>query len=95
MHLRANEDQSFTLVAMSGLRDQPAQLSKLQGPYESQQHACAARRAIAVALIEKGFKHRDGEYSIWQLQAQKVIQNLREQRTLNQGNYDFHPDDVL
>ncbi|MGH1370944.1 MAG: hypothetical protein ACRBBW_02830 [Cellvibrionaceae bacterium] len=95
MHLRRNEDQSYTLVAMSGIHDQPAQLSKLQGPYENRQQACAARRAIAIALIAKDFNPKDAEHSIWTLQAQKAIQNLRQQRTLNRGNYDFHPDDVL
>lgn len=95
MHLRRNEDESFTLVAMSGIRDKPAELSKLQGPYENRQQACAARRAIAIQLLEKGFAAQDNDHSIWSLQAQKAIQNVREQRTINRGNYDFHPDDVL
>lgn len=95
IQLRANEDSSFTLVAMSGIHSKPAELSKLQGPYESRQQACAARRAIAIQLLDKGFKAMEHEHSIWNLQAQKAIQKVREQRKLNRGNYDFHPDDVL
>lgn len=94
MYLKPNEDETYTLVAMSGIASQPAELSKLQGPYQTKEQGLAARSAIARQLHAKGFqtvKH----HSIWQIQAQKAIQTVRKNRTTNQGNYDFHPDDVL
>ncbi len=95
MQLRRNEDQSYTLVAMSGIGSKPAELSKLQGPYQTKQQASAARSAIAVQLLEKNFEVLNNEHSIWSLQAQKAIQKVRLQRQQSQGDFDFHPDDVL
>lgn len=95
MQMRRNEDQSYTLVALSGISSKPAELSKLQGPYQTRQQASAARNAIAIELLNKDFKALDNEHSIWSLQAQKAIQKVRQQRSENQVNYDFHPDDVL
>jgi len=95
IQLRRNEDQSYTLVAMSGIGGKPAELSKLQGPYQTRPQASAARSAIAVQLLEKDFVVLNNDHSIWSLQAQKAIQKVRLLRQQNQGDFDFHPDDVL
>ncbi len=95
MRLARNEDETYTLIAMSGLVNRPAELSKLQGPYQTLQQGIAARSAIAEQLIRKGFSMLKDQHAIWRLQAQKAIQTVRRQRIDNQGNYDFHPDDVL
>ncbi|MAZ88725.1 MAG: hypothetical protein CL693_13885 [Cellvibrionaceae bacterium] len=95
MQLKRNEDETYTLIAMSGVSSQPAELSKLQGPYQTFQQGIAARSAIAEQLIRKDFSVLKDQHSIWTLQAQKAIQTVRRQRIDNQGNYDFHPDDVL
>ncbi|WP_439135173.1 hypothetical protein [Pseudomaricurvus sp.] len=94
MYLKANEDETYTLVAMSGIATQPAELSKLQGPYQTEEQAQAARSAIAKQLYAKGFQPLR-QHSIWQIQAQKAIQNVRQTRKASQGDYRFHPDDVL
>ena len=95
MQLRRNEDDSHTLIAMSGLSDKPAELSKLQGPYQTRDQGIAARAAIAIQLLRKEFQLHPEQHSIWSVQAQKAIQKVRSQRIASQGNYDFHPDDVL
>ena len=95
MHICRNEDDSYTLVSLSGLTGQLAELSKSQGPYQNRPQCEAARAAIARQLQLKGFKFTPKEHSIWILQAQKVIRATRNQRIASQGNYDFHPDDVL
>lgn len=95
MQMRRNEDDSYTLVAMSGLNDKPAELSKLQGPYQTRDQGIAARTAIAIQLLRKDFQLQSQQHSIWAIQAQKAIQKVRSQRIASQGNYDFHPDDVL
>lgn len=94
MFLKPNEDDTYTLVAMSGIATRPAELSKLQGPYQTKAQGQAARSAIAKQLQNKDF-HILQQHSIWQVQAQKAIHTVRQTRTANQGNYDFHPDDVL
>lgn len=95
MQLKRNEDNTYTLIAMSGISGKPAALTKLQGPYVNKDQGLAARSAIAAQLYPKGFNTITNSHSIWSLQAQKAIQNVRQQRTDSQGNYDFHPDDVL
>ncbi len=95
MQLKRNEDETYTLIAMSGVRQRPAELSKLQGPYQTLQQGIAARSAIVEQLVTKGFSVLKDAHSIWAIQAQKAIQSVRRQRIDSQGNYDFHPDDVL
>ncbi len=94
MTLRGNEDDTYTLIALSGIASQPAELSKLQGPYQTLEQGLAARMAIARQLESKGFYQCEG-HSIWDIQVQKAIQKVRLQRSASQGNYQFHPDDVL
>lgn len=94
MVIKANEDDSFSLVAQSGLRDKPAELNKLQGPYQTLDQALAARGAIAQQLESKGVQQIDAQ-PIWSLQAQAVIKRLRQERGDNTGNYSFDPSDVF
>ncbi|GAB3110624.1 hypothetical protein G8770_20985 [Aestuariicella hydrocarbonica] len=95
MFLKRNEDDTYSLVALSGINSRPAELTKLQGPYQILEQGVAARSAIARQLQNKGFSVQIDQHSIWQLQAQKAIQSVRQQRADSQGNYAFHPDDVL
>ena len=95
MVIKANEDESHSLIAQSGLTNKPAELSKLQGPYQTQDQAIAARAAIAEQLINKGFQLLDKVEPMWSLQAQGAIKRLRQQRQDNTGNYSFDPNDVF
>jgi hypothetical protein len=95
MVIKANEDESHSLIAQSGLTNKPAELSKLQGPYQTQDQAVAARAAIADQLINKGFQFLDKVEPMWSLQAQGAIKRLRQQRQDNTGNYSFDPNDVF
>ncbi len=94
MVIKANEDESFSMVAQSGLKDKPAELNKLQGPYQTLDQALAARGAIAQQWVSKGFERVDVS-PIWSLQAQAVIKRLRQERGDNTGNYSFDPSDVF
>ncbi len=95
MVIKANEDESHSLIAQSGLTNKPAELSKLQGPYQTQDQAIAARAAIAEQLFHKGFQLLDKVEPIWSLQAQGAIKRLRQQRQDNTGNYSFDSNDVF
>ncbi len=44
MQLKRNEDETYTLIAMSGVRQRPAELSKLQG------HTKPYNKALPLAL---------------------------------------------
>lgn len=95
MVIKANEDESHSLIAQSGLTNKPAELSKLQGPYQTQDQAIAARAAIADQLFNKGFQLLDKVEPMWSIQAQGAIKRLRQQRQDNTGNYSFDPSDVF
>ncbi len=95
MHLRPNDDHSYSLIALSGIDNWPAELCKAQGPYETRDQGVAARSAIVNQLLAKGFQLLENSGSIWVVQVQRMIRSLRDQRTVHRGNYQFHPDDVL
>lgn len=91
----AHSSSSYSLIALSGVSHLPAELNKAQGPYETREQASAARSAIAQQLLNKDFEVQHKAEGIWSLQAQKAIRQMRAERNQHQGNYHFHPDDVL
>lgn len=94
MHLRRDEEERLTLLAFAGSGLHPEREQR-QGPYLSPEQACAARRAIAGALINQGFRLADDrEPAIWALQAQRVIKAIREAHERYKASYKFDPKDV-
>ncbi len=85
--LKRNDETTYSLIAMSGISHMPAELVKGQGPYQTLDEGIAARKAIADQLLNKGFLLQDDAFSIWPIQAQKVIQTLRKERKNSQNRY--------
>lgn len=94
MSLRTSSEGKWVMIALSGLNDRPPELSKLQGPYETQAQAIAARSAIAAQLLSKGFKALE-DSCIWNLQAQKALNDVRESHRHNPVDTTFFPYQVL
>ena len=92
--IKANDDETCSLIAQSGINTQPAELNKLQGPYQTFDQAAAARIAIVDRLFDKGF-YVLNRVPIWTLQAQRVIKQLRQTRSQNTTNVRFDPSDVI
>ncbi len=89
-----NNDESFSLVALSGKERAQAERVKIQGPYQTRAQALAARSAVAAQLQDSGFTIDEGESTLWRLQAQRKIRELRAQRERNTPDCRFDPDDV-
>lgn len=95
LFLLRNNDDSFSLVALSGQEASQAERVKLQGPYQYRDVAVAARSAIARELIAADFVVADTAHPQWRVMAQRHINTLRAQRAENTPDCHFDPKDVL
>lgn len=98
MFVLANNDSTWTLVALSGdaeplCRAVPRQ--KLQGPYEIRDQAIAARSAIALALVDQGFGVNTADHLQWRIVAQRAVREVRRLRQAHAPDCRFDPKDVL
>lgn len=89
-----NNDDSYSLIALSGDEGAHAERVKVQGPYPSCPQAVAARSAVAVQLQEFGFTIDELSTARWRLQAQRKIREVRELRMQNAPDCSFDPRDV-
>lgn len=94
MYVLRNNDESFSLVALSGLSGGAVERIKCQGPYLSRPLAHAAYSAIFDVLLEDGFAKADSLYPQWRLRAQREIRGIRETRQRYQTPCPFDPKDV-
>ena len=90
-----NEDATCTLIAQSGTAGNRPDRQKAQGPYESAEHALAARRAIIHALTTRGFYPVISAIPRWSIDAQREIRRIREQRMASTVNYQFDPEELF
>lgn len=90
-----NNDDSCSLVALSGNNGAGADKVKLQGPYQHRDVALAARSAVAAQLLESGFTIDEDALSQWRVMAQRYIKELRTRRALHTPDCSFDPKDVL
>jgi len=95
MLIKGNGDQTFTLVAQSGISGEPALLNKLQGPFHSRDQAVAARAAISQQLLNKQFQLIEPAVPIWTLQAMKALKPIRQQHQTHNPSDRFRPEDVI
>jgi len=89
-----NNDDSYSLIALSGDEGAHAERIKVQGPYPSRPQAVAARSAVAVQLQDFGFTIDELSTARWRLQAQRKIREVRELRIQNAPDCSFDPQDV-
>lgn len=98
IYVLANNDPTWTLVALSGASEagpQTCPRQKLQGPYESRDQAMAARSAIALALIDQGFTLNAVDFLRWRIDAQRCVRDVRVAREQHAPDCRFDPKDVL
>ncbi len=93
--VKHNNDETYSLIAQSGINTRPAELNKLQGPYQTRDQAVAVRAAIIDRLFDKGFYMLEEAVPIWTVQAQSAIKQIRQQRHHNSGDFRFDPNDVI
>lgn len=91
----SNDDDSFSLVAMSGDTGQQPEKLKIQGPYQFRDQAVAARSAIAASLLKAGFSIDEDSPARWRLAAQRSIRELRASRHQHAVDCAFDPDNVF
>ncbi|MFT5604719.1 MAG: hypothetical protein ACI9G5_001680 [Paracoccaceae bacterium] len=89
-----NNDDGYSLVALSGREQAQAEREKTQGPYQTRAQALAARSAVAAQLQDSGFTIDEMTSTLWRLQAQRKIKELRALREHNSPDCRFDPDDV-
>lgn len=89
-----NNDDSYSLVALSGHEQPQAERVKSQGPYATRDQALGARSAVAAQLQTSGFTVDSASSPHWRLQAQRNIREIRTRRQCNTPNCRFDPRDV-
>lgn len=89
-----NEDETYSLIGISGYQGSHQFKQKAQGPYHQRNQAIGARTAITQSLLSSGYQIKNNS-SLWTLNAQRLIRELRKMRTEHTGDYEFSPDDVL
>lgn len=94
MYVLANNDATYSLVALAGGDRVLPEKLKIQGPYQNREEAIAARAAIAASLVAKGFAETSSVVSRWRLNAQRTIRGLREAHRANSTACRFDPKDV-
>ncbi len=94
LYILRNDDDSHSLVALSGRPQIQARRVKIQGPYQMRAQALAARSAIAAQLEVTGFSVSQHASPQWRLQAQREIRAVRELRKQNTPDCSFDPKDV-
>ncbi len=94
LYILRNDDDSHSLVALSGRPQVQAERVKLQGPYPVRAQALAARSAVAAQLEVAGFSVNEKGSPQWRLQAQREIRAVRELRQQNTPDCSFDPRDV-
>lgn len=95
LYVLANNDHSYSLVALSGSEQLAAERVKVQGPYSMRAQALAARSAIAAELQQAGYHMNNNDTTQWRLQAQGEIRRVRELRERHRPDCRFDPKDVL
>ncbi|MBB3048217.1 hypothetical protein FHR99_002491 [Litorivivens lipolytica] len=94
MYILQNNDDSYSLVALSGKSGGVAERTKLQGPYLSRALAHAALSAIENVLLSRNFTKENAAHPQWRLTAQREIKSLRTTRQQNTPDCRFDPRDV-
>lgn len=89
-----NNDDSFSLVALSGSEQVQAERVKIQGPYQVRAQALGARSAVAAQLLDAGFVIDEVSSTQWRLLAQRNINEVRALRQQNTPDCRFNPEDV-
>lgn len=95
IHLKDNQDNTFTLISVTGDNKGAIQRSLRQGPYTTREQALAAMQAVCNELQRIGYAPRVDETSIWEIKVQQEINIIRQTKLENQANYKFHPSDVI
>lgn len=95
LHIKDNNDSTFTLVTLAGSSNCPVQRCLSQGVFQSREQAVAATRAIAASLKREGFTRVTDQPAIWSLIAQQEIKQLRAIKEANRSDYTFDPKDVF
>lgn len=94
MFVLANEDDTFSLIALAGKWRQRHDKIKLQGPFQQRREAQAARSAIARSLLADGFVAEKTPLPQWRLAAQSAIRGVREAHRNHRTDCHFDPGDV-
>ena len=94
MYILQNNDESYSLVALSGQSGGAVERTKLQGPYLSRAVAHAACSAVENVLLNQGFAEENASHPQWRLAAQREIRTLRVTREQNTPDCRFDPKDV-
>lgn len=94
MYILQNNDESYSLVALSGQSGGAVERTKLQGPYLSRALAHSACSAIEVVLLDRGFVKENASHPQWRLTAQREIKSVRMTRQQNTPDCRFDPKDV-
>lgn len=93
IHIKDNQDNTFTLIALSGNNHQLPTKTVRQGPFYTYNHARSAQTAINNELSRTGFAITV-KPSIWEINAQGIVSDIRETKQKNRMSYKFDPKDV-
>jgi hypothetical protein len=95
IHIRRDPQDTFTLLAFSGLEDKGEPQKNLeQGPFHRLDQTIAAKRAIVAQLRDAGFEIADQQHAMWSMAVQRAVNASRKQRAETAGDYRFDPKDV-
>lgn len=94
MYVFANDDASFSLVALAGRHSLLSEKIKVQGPYQDRREAMGARSAIASSLVSNGFSEAESGVAQWRIAAQRAIREVRDCHRSHSTDCRFNPDDV-
>ena len=95
MYVKTISDEYWHLVLFSGhdtLSLPEKETSK--GPFQCSEEAVGARSAIAQCLVDRGYEISDVT-ALWEMEAQRVLNENKAIREESCGDYSFDPKDVF
>jgi hypothetical protein len=91
---KRNDDETYTLVALSGHYCQFPTREKCQGPYYHSAQLLGITSAITAQLCDQGYQVRTDLAAIWPLVAQRISNEKQVVRNANMASYQFKEEDV-
>ena len=89
------DDETFSVVALSGQIDQQPDRQRSLGPFHSREQAQGAMAALSNALHHEGFVLQEDAELRWQLVAARVARAIRQERAENAVDARFVPLGIL
>ena len=95
MYVKTISQEYWHLVLFSGQNDSPLPKKETsKGPFQCADEAVGVRSAIVQCLMGRGYNVEQVS-ALWEMEAQRVLNENKAIREDNSGDYSFNPKDVF